>query len=258
MITATMSVAEVLARYPQTLDVFTGHHSAFNRLRNPMLRRTFARLVTVQQAAAIAGVDAEALLAALNTAIKSEAPGTLHPPAPTIARPRQPDPEPDWLQIAGVEVSLDVREQNTPLASIMRAVREVKPGEIFMLRNTFEPLPLYELLGGRGFAHWARQLGDQDWQIFFYRLSEGLPDLNPTEEALADAPLVLDHRGLDPPQPMIRTLKALKGVKPGGMLVIFTDRQPIFLYEALAEQGYRYETETAEGGGYRTTIRRAD
>ncbi len=38
----------------------------------------------------------------------------------------------------------------------------------------------------------------------------------------------LDNRGLDPPQPMKRTLKNLDRMNSGEKLAIFNDRRPMF------------------------------
>ena len=56
-VTPNMKVAEVLKRYPQLLEVLVAQSPHFSRLKNPILRRLQARLVTVAQAAAIAGLE---------------------------------------------------------------------------------------------------------------------------------------------------------------------------------------------------------
>lgn len=50
----------------------------------------------------------------------------------------------------------------------------------------------------------------------------------------------LDNRGLEPPDPMIRTLEALEGLAPGEVLVIHNDRVPIYLLPQLADEGATY------------------
>ena len=40
----------------------------------------------------------------------------------------------------------------------------------------------------------------------------------------------LDNRGLEPPQPMIRTLSKLEKISDAETLVIHNDRRPLFLY----------------------------
>jgi len=58
----------------------------------------------------------------------------------------------------------------------------------------------------------------------------------------------LDNRGLEPPQPMMRTLAALDELKTGDTLVIINDRRPMFLYEQLDELGYHYQTTELSAG----------
>ncbi|MCM3122142.1 DUF2249 domain-containing protein [Mesobacillus sp. AQ2] len=68
--------------------------------------------------------------------------------------------------------------------------------------------------------------------------------------------MVLDNRGLEPPQPMMRTLAALEELDEGQTLTIINDRRPMFLFEQLDELGYLYLTEQQEDGSYRVTISR--
>ncbi|MBW7915642.1 MAG: DUF2249 domain-containing protein [Trueperaceae bacterium] len=51
----------------------------------------------------------------------------------------------------------------------------------------------------------------------------------------------LDNRGLEPPNPMIRTLEILETMAPGDVLVIHNDRVPIYLLPQLADEGAEYE-----------------
>ncbi|WP_066294495.1 DUF2249 domain-containing protein [Bacillus sp. FJAT-29937] len=62
--------------------------------------------------------------------------------------------------------------------------------------------------------------------------------------------MLLDNRGLEPPKPMMRTLEALEGLKPGEKLSIINDRRPMFLYEQLEERGLKYETTPNEDGSF--------
>jgi uncharacterized protein involved in response to NO len=68
-ITPTVKVGEVLQTYPQSLDVFVRH--GFTPLRNPVLRKTMARVITIEQACRREGVDMSELLRELNTMAKT-------------------------------------------------------------------------------------------------------------------------------------------------------------------------------------------
>ena len=60
----------------------------------------------------------------------------------------------------------------------------------------------------------------------------------------------LDNRGLEPPEPMMRILARLADLPAGAVLVARNDREPLFLYPVLDEEGYRYETQPQPDGSY--------
>lgn len=93
-ITPQTKVAAVLERYPQTLDVFLRH--GFSPLANPVLRKTMARVVTIEQACRREGVDMEAILSDLRKAAgidKSDADSAQEKPSafPTVGKPAMPE-----------------------------------------------------------------------------------------------------------------------------------------------------------------------
>ncbi|TFW22592.1 DUF2249 domain-containing protein [Massilia arenosa] len=67
----------------------------------------------------------------------------------------------------------------------------------------------------------------------------------------------LDLRGLEPPEPLERTLDALDFLTDGDALVILLEREPHPLYRILQRNGYRYEAEWRTPGCCAITIRRA-
>jgi uncharacterized protein (DUF2249 family) len=68
----------------------------------------------------------------------------------------------------------------------------------------------------------------------------------------------LDHRGLEPPLPMVRTLEALAALAPGSTLVIHNDRVPVYLLPQLDARGVTYEIEPLDDGSVRLTLRTPD
>ena len=67
-------------------------------------------------------------------------------------------------------------------------------------------------------------------------------------------PIVLDLRGLEPPQPLVRILEALSQLHPGAELRARTDRRPMHLYAQLQSRGFEGTTEEAADGGFVTSI----
>ena len=67
--------------------------------------------------------------------------------------------------------------------------------------------------------------------------------------------MTVDARGLEPPEPLVRILEALRSLPSGGRLEARTDRNPLHLYPLLEERGLTAETEKVEDGSYITHIR---
>ncbi|WP_102347370.1 DUF2249 domain-containing protein [Bacillus sp. Marseille-P3661] len=70
--------------------------------------------------------------------------------------------------------------------------------------------------------------------------------------------MILDNRGLEPPQPMMRTLLELERLEVGEELIIINDRRPMFLYPELDEKGFFHQTIEIEDGSFQITITKKD
>ncbi len=68
--------------------------------------------------------------------------------------------------------------------------------------------------------------------------------------------VVLDTRGLEPPEPLVRILEALHNLPPEGEIHAHTDRRPMHLYPMLESRGFQGETQPADDSGFLTVIRR--
>lgn len=72
--------------------------------------------------------------------------------------------------------SLDVRPMmaagQEPFTAIMEAVGVLQPDEEFELLAPLEPVPLYQVLGARGFSHETKALGGGDYRVLFRREKE--------------------------------------------------------------------------------------
>lgn len=196
-------VATVIGQDASLIDVFTSLSPAFERLRNPAMRKVMARLVTVEQAARMAGIDATLLVERLNTHLAeagapAPAASAVAPPSREAASSHDASARSDAQVVAGAdEVSapasapeppalahipaaqrneLDVRAElragREPFSLIMAALRERQPDGAFAVRAVFEPVPLYAVMAKQGLAHHTERLADDDWRVWFYPAPE--------------------------------------------------------------------------------------
>lgn len=251
-VTAKDRVSEVLSRDEALVDVFVRHAAHFAKLRNRAMRKVMARLVTVEQAAQMAGIGAEQLVRELNEALgfaAPEAPSALAAGAPTAGGAPAPV-HPASAPVAEVDVREDLRAGREPFSKIMGAVGALRDGEVLHLRAIFEPAPLFTVLGKRGFAHESVEHAPDDWSVWFWRPADSAPAAGaeapvatPDDDAAPAEPntVRLDVRGMLPPEPLMKTLEALETLPAGHTLVQVNVRVPQFLLPVLAERGFACE-----------------
>ncbi len=178
--------------------------------------------------------------------------------AESAATASEPGPErPRWTTEQGT--MLDVREElragGEPLVRIMAAAARILPGKVLIIRATFEPRPLYHVLGSKGFTAWAERLCDEDWKIYFLKKERhggcGCGGHHGQERTLA-----LDVSGLEPPEPMVRILQEIQGLKEGETLEVSHHRDPVPLYAQLEEAGFSHETKKLGENKFRIRIKR--
>lgn len=251
MIQSTDRIHAVLKKDERLLEVLATTAPAFEKLRNPALRKTMARLVTVEQAARIAGIDAQTLLDRLNHALEhpdEAAPAQAPSPAQTNGQPETAEIPPHLLAIAAeqvvdCDVREDLRQGKEPFQRILAAARQTPEGGILKVWAIFEPAPLYGVLARQGFSHHTERIAHDDWCVWFHRDGgpANAPDAPAPELSPDDDLILLDVRGLEPPEPMMRTLEALAEMPRGKTLVQINVRVPQFLIPKLEERGFTYE-----------------
>ena len=66
---------------------------------------------------------------------------------------------------------------------------------------------------------------------------------------------LLDVRGLEPPEPMVRIMDAIATLQSGETLCVAIHREPFPLYAMLAEEGYVHSTTWKQDGYFEVIIR---
>ncbi len=261
MITDTMTVARLLEEQPELVEFLASYHPHFQRLCDPLLRRVMAARVTLTDAARIAGLVPEVFLADVRRAAGDA--GTEACAVTSDAPPWTPTPMPEALQALRdrqrvlLDVRADLARGDEPFARIMAAITALAPDAALLLRVPFEPMPLYDVLGRRGFAHWTERRAPDDWTVWFWRDARAAEAATPAPAATAAGPAVtLDVRGLEPPEPMVLVLERAESLARGETLEVTHDRRPQFLYPVLEERGFAHETDEPEAGVVRIRIRR--
>ena len=173
-ITPATKVAELLESWPELEEVLVAQAPAFKRLRNPVLRRTVARVATLEQAAGVGGVPVRELVAALRRAAGwAEEDALAGGTAGAVAAGRDESPPP-WLDPARVVATIDadalLDAGQVPLPAALERARALASGEILRIDSGFRPVPLLEALARQGCQTFAREAAPGRWETFARRV----------------------------------------------------------------------------------------
>jgi len=154
---------------------------------------------------------------------------------------------------------LDVRPilagGGSPCEPIDRAVGKLKQGQSLVLIVPFEPVPLYAKLAREGFSHSSQSLPDGVWRIEFHRDEKAAAQRSPSKASANPAEEIrLDCRGLEPPEPLVRTLEALHQIASAGKIVMRSDRKPLHLFEELETRGFLFDCTEQDDHSFITNI----
>lgn len=263
MITKDIKISKLLAEYPQTLEVLVNFSPHFTKLNNKILRKTLASRVNVEQAAGIAGVNLVLLLNELNKSINADNAETINEESTEVKMTQTEKPErlknisEDKIQKMDVRSIIDSGKD--PFLEIMTKVKSLKDDEVFHLINSFEPLPLYSVMQGKGFEHWTEKDGSVV-NVFFYKNEVNKSEVNvETKTSLASPAdyenvIELDVRELAPPEPMMKILENISKVDEKTVMVVHHHREPMMLYPKLEERGYTAITNKIDENYFKVVI----
>lgn len=178
MITPETRVGELLEAYPFLEAKLVELSPAFRKLRNPVLKRTVARVTTLRHAAKVGGVGLGRMINELRAAAGIEA--SFDEGAPS-GENRQP---PAWFPTRRVEGRLDVRplleSGEHPLGKVLAELARLAPGAVCEVTAPFVPAPLIDVARQRGLEAWWEEAGPEVVKVYFYRPAS--PD-GPSDES---------------------------------------------------------------------------
>jgi len=151
-ITPETRLGVLLDTYPGLEDVLIARVPAFSKLKNPILRKTVAKVATLDQAAKIGGIGVRELVHVLR-----EATGQAN--LETVTTSTDPATQravqiPSWLHHDQIRHDLDadrlLEAGEHPIGRVCQCLSTLEAGQIVRLSSSFLPAPLIDSLKKNG------------------------------------------------------------------------------------------------------------
>ena len=147
-------VGELLNAYPQLEEVLIAQAPIFEKLRNSVLRRTVAKVATLEKAASMAGIQVSSLVSTLRKAAGQE--NLSEHTGDALSESASVSSElPEWVNPEQVTETLDADEclskGEHPLNKILKLARTLTAGDLIKITSSFPPVPLTDTLKPHGY-----------------------------------------------------------------------------------------------------------
>lgn len=166
IISPRTKVLQLIEAYPLLEDVLINCVPAFKKLKNPILRKTIAKIATLQQAATIGNMRVEDLINLLRKAVGQN---TI-----TLADDvNYNTSQPAWFDKSKVKKELDIRDMlnagEQPVNQVISELNKLSSDEIFLVIAPFLPAPLIDKALSLEIEHWVKRENEGQFNVYFKR-----------------------------------------------------------------------------------------
>jgi len=165
-ITPKTKVGALLDAYPELEEVLIALAPAFRKLKNPVLRRTIAKVATLQQAALTGDVPVADVVRRLRVAVGQDLTGidAMQDSADSTVEERPP-----WVHDVEPAEDLDagpmIDRGDNPLHEAVAELGRLHTGAVLRIRAPFYPAPLIDTLRGMGQDLFTEEQ-DGGWTVY--------------------------------------------------------------------------------------------
>lgn len=169
IISPKTKILQLIETYPQLEDVLINYVPAFKKLKNPILRKTVAKIATLQQAAVVGNVKVEDLINLLRKEVGQD---TIELANDINYNTKQPA----WFDDSKVTSELDVREMlnagEQPVNKVISDLNHLQVDEIYKVIAPFVPAPLIDKSLSLEIDHWIKKEAEELFIVYFKKTKE--------------------------------------------------------------------------------------
>ena len=269
-INQTTKISEIINANESAIDVIASVNKNFRKLRNPFLRKVLAPRVNIKDAAKIGGVKPNVLLRRLKTIgffidleemdlyEKSE----IHNIENTVKMKK------DKIITLDVRPILDGGVD--PFNAIMDELKKIdEANETLLIINTFEPIPLLNILKKKGYEYETERPEDGTVHTFLTKVDDGLVENRSTEgetekdtfesieKKYSGHIKEVDVRDLEMPMPMVTILENLEQLNDGEALFVHHKKLPQYLLPELKDRDFIFVSQPVDNDNIKLIIYKA-
>lgn len=161
-------VGDLLDAFPEAEAALIAIAPKFKALKNPVLRRTVAKIATLEQAARVADMPVNEFVRSLRQALGQDA-GEIEGGGADAAGGGD---APVWIADgARHEFDADamLARGETPVGQVSATLAGMAVGEVLLVRSTFQVAPLIDAMRAKGHEVFTRKVGDEAWEAWVQR-----------------------------------------------------------------------------------------
>ncbi len=258
-------ISVILKENMEAVEAIASINRHLIKLRNPFLRKMLAPRVSVAQAAQVGNSSVnEMLLALQKIGFEVEFENSDDLVNKTVNN--------NTINMKRTNVvELDVRpilEGGTdPFNAIMETLKTLAPEDTLCIINTFEPIPLLNILKEKGYEYETERPEGSDVHTYLTKVSDGNTDETSLESVSApeltyeilenkyDGKLMeIDVRELEMPMPMVTILEAIEGLDDGQALYVHHKKLPQYLLPELKKRDFGFREKVVDADNIKLII----
>ncbi len=147
------TVHELLTAYPELEQKLIGIAPTFKKLRNPLLRKSVAKVATIKNISSVGNIPLDELVNKLREEVGQSKSKESYEDETYFSS------KPAWFSIDKVSISIVEEEvedkDRMTVVTVLREAKKLKRGEIIELITTFLPAPGIDSMRAKGYSVWT-------------------------------------------------------------------------------------------------------
>ena len=170
-ITPSTKVNDLLDTYPELEEILISIAPPFKKLKNPILRKSVARVATIKHISSVGNVPLNELINKLRMAVGQSVTDDSYEDENYFLD------KPDWFSEDKISLSFNEEKlgdkDKMTLVTMLQEAKNVKEGEIIELTTRFLPAPGIDRMKSKGYSVWTVKEEDDLIKSYFLKNKDG-------------------------------------------------------------------------------------